>query len=278
MTTTSITKMVALGSSFAAGPGIRPVADRFAFRSTRNYAHLVSNALEAKLTDATVSGATTSTILDVPQRMLWRRFAPQIEAVTPDTDLVTVTAGGNDLNYVGDIGQAATANWLLARRATHRFGMTMRSKQVLLPRTAQQIEETANGLQRIVEESRRRAPKARVVLVDYLPLLDSSSMPGGELLLRRSEIRHVREVASALSHAFALASERSGADLVPASRYEPGHTVGTAQPYTRGLALAHGSGFIFHPTVAGMEAAAAEILKVVADPIAVAGEKRPHPK
>lgn len=54
---------VALGSSFAAGPGIKPVLHKAAQRSGRNYAHLVAEALELHLVDVTYSGATTAHIL-----------------------------------------------------------------------------------------------------------------------------------------------------------------------------------------------------------------------
>ena len=57
----------ALGSSFAAGPGIPPIANADAGRSARNYPHLLAQRLGARLTDLTVSGATTATILDEPQ-------------------------------------------------------------------------------------------------------------------------------------------------------------------------------------------------------------------
>jgi hypothetical protein len=50
--------LVALGSSFAAGPGIEPIADRGAMRSARNYPHVLAEHFGAQLTDLTVSGAT----------------------------------------------------------------------------------------------------------------------------------------------------------------------------------------------------------------------------
>jgi lysophospholipase L1-like esterase len=181
----TIEKMVALGSSFAAGPGITPLADRWAQRSTRNYAHLVSHALGAELTDATISGATTSTILDAPQRVGFRRYAPQIDSVTADADLVTVTAGGNDLGYFSDVARCVMINWLTARPATHLAGLALRAQHPLVPKTAQQLDETASGLERIVDEIRLRAPRARIILVDYLPLFGADSSPSRTLLLRR---------------------------------------------------------------------------------------------
>lgn len=267
----TIKKMVALGSSYAAGPGIKPQVDLWARRSSRNYAHLVSQALGADLIDSTVSGATTGTILEVPQRVLWHRFSPQIDVVSADVDLVTVTAGGNDVSYFGEIARLVTANWLAARPATHRLGMKMRQDQPLRVRTAEELEATATGLQRIVEECRRRAPRARIVLVDYVPLFDSESAPGGVIPLRSSEIRHVRDVAAALSRAFATASQRTGADLVPASAHESGHAVGSPHPHAIGLARGRGEGFVFHPSAAGMHSTAQQILRLV-DPAATISE------
>ncbi|MGO2537352.1 MAG: hypothetical protein ACTH8W_14405 [Brachybacterium tyrofermentans] len=56
--------LAALGSSFAAGPGIDPVVDAGAQRSAHNYAHQLAERLGARLVDRTVSGATTANIVD----------------------------------------------------------------------------------------------------------------------------------------------------------------------------------------------------------------------
>ena len=60
--------IAALGSSFAAGPGIEPIVDAAASRSGRNYAHQLAERLGAELVDLTVSGATTANVLDTPQQ------------------------------------------------------------------------------------------------------------------------------------------------------------------------------------------------------------------
>ena len=90
--------VVSLGSSFAAGPSIPPIADVYAKRSHQNYACLLAKALGAQHTDLTVSGATTDNILSIPQvtglNPLNRfTFPPQIEGLPEDADLVTITAG-----------------------------------------------------------------------------------------------------------------------------------------------------------------------------------------
>ena len=99
---------VAMGSSFAAGPGLTPRAPgspRRAGRSAANYAHLVAAALGLELHDVTYSGATTGDILGLS--------APgqpaQLDAVTPATRLVTITAGGNDVGFLPRRGASASA-------------------------------------------------------------------------------------------------------------------------------------------------------------------------
>src|SRR5487761_853701 len=92
-------RYVAMGSSFAAGPGTgerAPGSPRRAGRSTRSYAHLAAAALGLDLHDVTFSGATTADLLGPSAA----GQPAQLDAVTGDTRLVTITAGGNDVGYV----------------------------------------------------------------------------------------------------------------------------------------------------------------------------------
>ena len=92
-------RYVALGSSMAAGPGIRPRAAGAPWasgRSARNYPHLVAERLDLNLVDVTYSGATTTHVLSDNQR----GAPPQIAALNGSEALVTVTIGGNDVGYI----------------------------------------------------------------------------------------------------------------------------------------------------------------------------------
>ncbi len=94
-----MSRYVALGSSMAAGPGIRPRAagaPRWSGRSARNYAHLIARRYQHDLVDVTFSGATTAHVLTERQR----GAPPQIAALDGTESLVTVTIGGNDVGYV----------------------------------------------------------------------------------------------------------------------------------------------------------------------------------
>ena len=93
---------VALGSSYAAGPGITPTvaaSPEGCARSAENYAHVLARARGFALVDVSCSGATTHDVLAAGQFDL----PAQLDAVTPQTQLVTVTIGGNDVFYMANL-------------------------------------------------------------------------------------------------------------------------------------------------------------------------------
>jgi lysophospholipase L1-like esterase len=247
---------VALGSSFAAGPGITPVVDRPARRSGRNYPHRVAEALSLDLVDVTCSGATTANILSEPQRARCTRMRPQIQAVTPDTRLVTITAGGNDLGYIGKLIKGSVANTAarvvrgLSGRLADRIGGW--ADHTVTP---EEVAAVAASLAEVVTAVRARAPEARVVLVDYLTVLGEDSHTGRRMPLPRDQVGHVVANADGLAEAFARAAALSGADLVRASAASAGHGVGSAEPWVTGFQFGDGT-IPYHPNTLGMAAVA----------------------
>ena len=254
--------MVALGSSFASGPGIPPPADRLAARSRLNYPHRVAERLNAHLVDVTVAGATTATILHERQRVLWQRFPPQIDAVTPAADLITVTAGGNDLGYLGRVIGSALGNRLAAYALTRPIRPWLKRPSDLPD--ADQLAAAATGLTKIVEEAGRRAPGARLLLVDYLPIFDAKSKPGNGVPFTRTEIDQFRSLADLLSTAYDRAGRDSGVEVIRAADYDAGHALGSTEPWVFGLERATKLGSSFHPNAAGMAHLADTILNRLA--------------
>lgn len=253
--------MAALGSSFAAGPGVAPVEDRRAMRSARNYPHLVAQALGADLVDATVSGATTGSVVSSSRRRGGRSDPPQVSAVPPDADLVTVTAGGNDLGYLGSVVGTALAHRLSRRAATRPLGRLLRARVPPAPGD-EDAAAAASGLVRVVEEVSRRAPGARVLLVDYLTVVGPGpGRPGSPFTPEERE--RFRTTAHLLAGAFAAAAEQTGAELVRASRASAHHGFDDDEPWVRGLRAPLSPrrlGSSFHPNEAGMEAVARAVL------------------
>ncbi|BDZ46584.1 SGNH/GDSL hydrolase family protein [Naasia aerilata] len=256
----TVQHLAALGSSFAAGPGIQPLEDRVAGRSRRNYPHLLAERLGARLTDLTVSGATTATILDTPQRILLRRYPPQLAGLPVDADLVTLTAGGNDLGYISGMTTAAWGSWFRTHAQAGvraRLGNRRSSPQQApaMP-TEADVERAAAGLVRIVDAVRRRAPRAEVVLVDYLTVLGPSTVPSEQAPFATAAIAAFRATGERLAEAFATASERTGAQLVQVSALSIEHAVGSAEPWANGFSVGFGSPTPFHPNADGMRAVA----------------------
>jgi lysophospholipase L1-like esterase len=250
-------RYVALGSSYAAGPGIPPLVDRAADRSGRNYPHLLAARLGLELIDRTVSGATTATILDQAQETDLGPLPPQIDGVTPDTDLVTITAGGNDLGYIGSFIDTAWQD---------RMGQP--APPILRP-SPQAVDAAAGGLTRIVAEARLRAPGCRVLLVDYLPILDPvpdtdpGSVPAPFLAAHIPALLRLQET---LDQVFVQAARRSGAELVASADGEQGHGLGTSAPWVQPLIEDPDRvGASFHPNAAGMAAVADRLAGLLRD-------------
>ncbi len=247
-------RYVALGSSFAAGPGIDPILDERAGRSGSNYAHLVARELDLDLVDVTCSGATTDDLLRTAQRVGWRRHVPpQLDAVGPDTDLVTITVGGNDVGYLGSL--AGTTN--RQRLLDHLTWLP----EPLLRRLSPSADELPSGddaravstaLVQVVEAVRTRAPDARVLLVPYLTILGSA--PTGLPLTGPQDLR-LRGIADGLADAFGSAAAAGDAELVPVPAASLDHGLGSAEPWVTGFG--RGVSAPFHPNRAGMVAVAA---------------------
>ncbi|HET6987468.1 MAG TPA: SGNH/GDSL hydrolase family protein [Kribbella sp.] len=257
-------RYVALGSSFAAGPGIDPIVHAPAGRSGTNYAHLVAAELGLELTDVTYSGATTANVLDTPQD----EAAPQLEAVTADTALVTITVGGNDLDYVGTFIRGSFLN-LLAKPATifgRRVANRIRARVSYLKDDAA-YEAVTESLIAVVERVQERAPHARVLLVDYLTLVGPSTRPRRDVPLNEEQLPSVAMMADGLAAAFAKAAAGTGADLITASTASRDHAIGSPEPWTTGFTrgpLGALRGFVpYHPNAAGMRAVADLIVQTL---------------
>lgn len=260
-------RYVAMGSSYAAGPGIRPVISRGAFRSGRNYPHQVAAALSLQLTDVTCSGATTDNILTTPQRTITGPFPPQISAVTPDTRLVTITAGGNDAGYIGALTKISLAN--LAERhvpglRSHAGRLTAWAGDVPAPG---RFVAVADALTRVVTAVRSRAPEARVVLVDYPGVVDADGERHDQLPLTAGQVRQIGIAAAALAAAFERAATVTGAGLVTASLASIGHGADAREPWVTGLRFGNpflGGPVSWHPNLTGATAIARLVVDYLA--------------
>lgn len=263
---------VALGSSFAAGPVIAPVVDTNCTRSGANYPRLVADALNYRLTDRTCSGATSASILDtphVPNYGLGTPEPPQIQAVTPDTDLVTVTIGGNDVDYMGRLVADSCATVLERAHprppesATAAFCGRAGAPPSSEPGPEQYARVESSAVE-IVRAVKARAPRARVVFVDYFPIVPEDGNLCSAIPLTPERAASTIRVHRAVSAATARAAKATGAQLVQASRLGIGHTACSEDPWVAGFEVVQPGGAIFyHPNAAGMSAVADQIVRQI---------------
>lgn len=250
-------KLVALGSSFASGPGLKPYKDTQAARSGRNYASLLARRLKADLIDLTSGGSTLLNIIDSPQG----KFPPQIESVPADADIITITSGGNDMAYIGRIMvNSAAASWLtwpLARLYEGHIGDETIDEAALVSR-----------FRRVIAQIRNRAPKAEIILVEYLTLIGHDYRPFVDGPLNDEQSRAAQQRAAMLQRVYAEAAQgQDRCTVLPVAEYSLGHGVGSQEPWVTG----HGWGFLFggpmpwHPNALGMEEVATMLYKHLND-------------
>ncbi|MET8813562.1 ricin-type beta-trefoil lectin domain protein [Streptomyces sp. NPDC004549] len=234
---------VAMGSSFAAGPGIPPAQAgskaAACARSAGNYASIVARETGADLTDVSCSGATTANVLTTSQS----GQPPQVRAVTAATRVVTVTIGGNDVDYLGSINAYSC-----------RTGGGTACGSVDRNAIDQTFPSLAGRIGNVVDAVRGAAPQAQVYLVGYFTLLPDAGVCA-DVPLTGDQAAFERGTASRLADATATAASATGATLVDLAAASHGHDACAQSPWVETYRPAAGRS-AYHPNEAGMAAAA----------------------
>jgi len=250
---------VALGSSYAAGPGLGDRAQgspRLAGRSTYNYAHLLAVRLKLRLTDVSFSGATIAQILGVESGAT---PVPQIDAVTAETKLVTITGGGNDLGYIGYLVTASLP--ALVRTVT---GGNKRLAELTNAAEFERKGSTlGDNLIALVDGIRSRAPQSTIVITDYLALLPPANAVAAPPL-RRDDAERGRAYWDRVNLILKQAAARSGVLFADVSKVSASHHAWSPEPWTERFVLFGGKAAAYHPNRDGMVAVAGTVENVLA--------------
>lgn len=243
-------RYVALGSSYAAGPGVGAPAEGPARcgRGQLSYPRLVAAALSLTLVDASCGGSTTEHVLGP-----WNELPPQIDAVTAETRLVTITSGGNDIGFVRNLYAAACATMPAASRPA----------QCPAPQRPTEADWTAleARMHAIAAEVRRRAPAARLVFVDYATILPAK---GGcpALLGAAADLAGSRDDAVKLATLTARVAKAEHALLLSAAKLTARHGPCDADPWSFGSTAPKGSAPV-HPGPAAHAAIAGSLVAML---------------
>ncbi len=239
---------VAIGDSNTAGPGIRPVdpGSGLCARSKRNYPALLAEELKiSSVRDVSCTAARTDDITkmrpitsQVPGAML--------DAVTPDTDLVTVSMGAND----GGAWTGILVFCLLEKYGAEGCSAFIDTKlDAILRRTTKRLASALNRIE-------AKAPRARVVLVGYLPIFPQD---GGCVMadLDPARVAPARAGLLAIERTFKKAAKRADVEFVSLAKRGAGHqSCDGDRAWVTGIKTVDGVGMGLHPNAAGMRAVA----------------------
>ncbi len=230
-------RYVALGDSYTAGPLIPWMTEdqTGCLRSTRDYPAVLAQWLRPdEFVDVSCSGADTRD-LTAPQESFGPPVDPQLDSVTPDTDLVTMGLGGNDFDLFVSLASG--------ERPDDVFGT---------------LHSTGDRLSAAVRAIHDRAPDAVVALVGY-PRIVPESGSCDELGFAADDVRWLERVERALNAAIRAAAEREDALYVDTYRGSQGHDVCAADPWVNGRTTETFSALAYHPFAEGMTATAVAV-------------------
>jgi hypothetical protein len=254
---------VALGDSYTSAPGVGdPVGRAGCGRSADDYPHLVAAELGLALDDVSCGGATTADATR-PQRTASGPVAPQLSAVGPDTALVSVQLGGDDLGFSAIVEQClALSPW-----GPTRSGWTCRAHYD--PDGQDQLASLAQGagtrLGELLAAAAHRAPSARLVVVGYpdiLPVSGSGCWP--TMPFTTVDAGYLNAVEQTLNGALAAAARRQGATFVDTYGPSEAHSAcATAAARWIEPVVPRAPGAPVHPNATG-EAAMARLVAAAA--------------
>ena len=244
---TSVTDVyVALGDSYAAmGGRDQPLrGEPFCLRSSGNYPELV----HAEVTDLTCQGAVTGDLLE-PRALGERTLPAQLDVLTEDTTLVTLSIGGNDLGF-GEV-----AGCIRERIAVE----TPDNCVDLLEETiGEQLDQLPPQLDHVHEGIKDRAGDAQVVVTGYLPLVSTGECP--ELgNVSETDRRWAVELTAQINDTVREAAERHDALFVLPDDADEHTSCAPPEQRWADIQGQQTDAYPLHPTSTGHEAMAAAV-------------------
>lgn len=212
---------VALGDSFTSGPLIPDQTGSPAgcLRSDRNYPRVARAGLTdvATFRDVSCSGATTGDMFD-PQSTTIGVNAPQLDALSLDTRVVTLGIGGNDIGFSDIVVNCARLNPFDPCKDDYVSGSS--------DAIADRIAATQPKVDDVLEVIGERAPAAKVFVVGYptiLPQSGSGCWPA--VPITPTDVSYLRAKTQQLNAMLASAAAQRGAIYVDTYTSSNGHDV-----------------------------------------------------
>jgi lysophospholipase L1-like esterase len=232
---------VAIGDSFTAGGRIGSLQSggEECLRSTRNYPSLVAQKMGYALRDVSCFGASTKDVLegtgDLPA---------QVAAVNRKTSLVTVSIGGNDLGVYSTI-------FLTCMRTSQPNAPGAPCQALFDRKLSSKAVQVGQRVGEILDEIKRRAPNARILLITYLSLMPHDLACAATPFTDR-DVLWFAGVENELAEAVASAARQRDIDVLDAHGMSQDHNVCTGRKaWVNGPRPKPLDGILYHPNGVG---------------------------
>jgi GDSL-like lipase/acylhydrolase family protein len=200
---------VGLGDSFAAGPLIpnQSLSPLGCLRSDRNFAHQSAASLGYTLTDVSCSGAKTDDMF-APQNTSAGTNAPQLNALTPSTNVVSLQIGGNDIGFTEIIQNCVAVNPFDGCKDEYVVNG--------VDTISQRIAATAPKVASVIQSIHASAPAARIFVLNYAAILPDTGSLGcwPQVPLAFSDVPYLRAKEKELNAMVAAQATANGATPV----------------------------------------------------------------
>jgi lysophospholipase L1-like esterase len=213
---------VALGDSYTSGPLIPIQSGGLCLRSSENYASITAADLGYSLVDAGCSGATTANMAQDQTDLGLEINAPQLDALTGGTSLVTLGIGGNDIGFLDIIETCA------AESLTDPFGdpctahYTAGGSDQLLAA----IKATGPKVAAVLQQIRQRSPHAAVYVVGYPDVLPEDGDGCWPIVpIAYGDVAYLGQTETELNAMLAGEADANGATYVDTYTPTIGHDV-----------------------------------------------------
>ena len=252
-------RYVALGDSYSAASGVLPLDTSASavscLRSSRNYPHVLASAVHAQLTDVTCGAAETKDYFTAQHPDV----SPQLDAVKADTQLVTMTIGGNDsgvfIDSILDCGAAGLTTAGQGSPCKDKYGSSFEDT----------IRNTTYpSLVKALKAVRAKAPKAKVAILSYPWILPTSVGCYPQMPVATGDVPYLRHEQATLNDAVRRAAAATGATYVDLNGVSNGHDA--CKPIGMRWVepvLAGTNPVIVHPNALGEQKMADQVRKVL---------------
>jgi hypothetical protein len=250
---TTVHRYVALGDGFTAAPYTGRVTDHDGcLRSAADYPVLVAQKLRiAEVHDVSCTGASTAALTHgFRPAGAHRAVPPQLDAVTRDTDLVTLGIGVEDADTL---------------HAMFRMCLTSPCAPgtVEYTKVLAAVDQATQSVTAVLRAIEAKAPSAYVVVIGYPRLTpppgkDCHEFPGQQTA--GQDVDPVNYVVNDLNSKLQAAARQTGAAYVDLAGPSADHVLCSSSPWVHGMHGTPGTSVAYHPFAAEQRAVAEQLV------------------